>query len=285
MLANQLSTADLRLLARAFTRPVFGELSRGRVPGIVAKAANLVDASTCSVQDVLQLAYEQLHKAYRYEYVYKNEIASKIVFAKHSPRTASLVSEMRIGGSILDIAIFNGTSTAYEIKTEFDTLARLPEQIKDYLQVFDKVNVVTHPGGTQQVLNIVPSVVGVMVLGSRGQITVIRDPSSNAASTNPAATFRALRRQEYLNVLSKTHNWDGNVPAGQLYAEALKRFEEIPSLLAHELAVIELRGRTGGEEQVSFLHRLPSCLRALGLSEKLSGIAKNRLLNTMQVGF
>ncbi|GKT21078.1 sce7726 family protein [Acidovorax sp. SUPP3334] len=232
---------------------------------------------------VLQLAYERLHKDYRFEYIYKNEIASKIVFAKHSPRTASMVSELRTGSSILDVAVFNGTSTAYEIKTEYDSLARLPEQLKDYLQVFDLVNVVTHPDAAQQVMNIAPSSVGVMVLGKRGRLSVVRDASSNAASTNPAAIFRTLRRQEYLNVLSKTHQWRGEVPAGQLYAEALERFQELPPLLAHELAVSELRKRTATEELVSFLCRLPFCLRTLGLSENLSGVAKNRLLHTIQI--
>ncbi len=285
MLTMQLSNTELRLLARAFTRPVFSELGRGHVPEIVAQAAEVVKASSASIAHVLQVAYENLRAAYRFEYVYKNEIASKIVFAKYSPRTASLVSEMRTGDSILDVAIFNGTSTAYEIKTEYDTLARLPEQLKDYLQVFDRVNVVTHPDGVQQVLNVAPDVVGVMALGRRGQLSVVRSASPNAASTDPAAIFRILRRQEYLEVLAKTHQWNGEVPTGRLYAEALRRFQELPPELAHELAVLELRKRTGSKEQIAFLRSLPLCLRTLGLSENLSATAKNRLLSTIQNSF
>ncbi|MBD2222870.1 sce7726 family protein [Calothrix sp. FACHB-1219] len=284
MTTNPLSASELRQLMQAFTRPVFNEMGRGLVPKAVSRAAELVGAAGSPLGAALQLAYERLRKCYRAEYIYKNEIASKVVFAKHSPRTASLVSELRVGDCILDLAVFNGTSTAYEIKTQYDSLARLPEQLGEYLQVFDKVFVVTHLDGVAAALKSAPSAAGVMALNGRGSLTTVREASSNASRVDPVAVFRTLRQLEFLRILAKTHGWDGTgVPRGVLHAQALARFKELPPELAHELAVFELRKRTSAPELVEFLAQLPACLRTLGLSEPLSGVGKRRLLDLLTV--
>ena len=254
------------------------------MPKAVSRAAELVGAAGSPLGAALQLSYERLRKSYRAEYIYKNEIASKLVFAKHSPRTASLVSELRVGDCILDLAVFNGTSTAYEIKTQYDSLARLPEQLGEYLQVFDKVFVVTHRHGVEAALQSAPLQVGVMALNGRGSLTTVREASSNASSVDPVAVFRTLRQAEFLSILRKTHGWDGaGVPRGVLHSQALARFKELPSALAHENAVLELRKRTSAPELVQFLAQLPACLRTLGLSEPLSGVGKRRLLDLLTV--
>lgn len=48
------------------------------------------------------------------------------------------------GNSRVDIGIINGELHAYEIKSQADTLERLPRQAKIYNQIFDKLNIVTH---------------------------------------------------------------------------------------------------------------------------------------------
>jgi hypothetical protein len=55
------------------------------------------------------VAFDKLFRSYRTEYVYKAAIANKLLFGKHSPRTAAMQVELPIGRSIVDIAIFNGT--------------------------------------------------------------------------------------------------------------------------------------------------------------------------------
>ncbi len=276
------SLAELRQLMQAFTRPVFSEMGKGRLPKAVSHAARLMGVQNTSVGELLQLSYERLRKSYRAEYIYKNEIASKIVFARHSPRTASLVSELRVGDCILDLAVFNGTSTAYEIKTEYDSLARLPEQLAKYQEVFDKVFVVTHLEGVDAALQVAPAEVGVLALNRRGALTRFRDALPNASAIDHVALFRTLRQNEFLSILARTHAWDGSgVPRGLLHGLALERFKELPAWVAHAQAVSELRKRTGSTDLVDFLVQLPSCLRTLGLSEPLSGIGRSRLLDLL----
>jgi hypothetical protein len=284
MNTSTLSAGELRELMQSFTRPVFNEMGRGLVPRVASRAAQLLGERGTPLGHLLQLSYEQLRRSYRAEYVYKNEIASKVVFAKHSPRTASLVSELRVGDCILDLAVFNGTSTAYEIKTEYDSFVRLPQQLIEYGQVFDKVFVVTHSAGVDAALKIAPAQTGVIALNGRGSLTTVREASSNAANVDQVAVFRTLRQAEFLDILSQTHGWDGtNVPRGLIHAQALALFKELSPLEAHDKAVGELRKRTATPPLVEFLRQVPPCLRTLALSEPLSAIGRRRLLDLLAV--
>lgn len=65
--------------------------------------------------------YKILLKNYRNEYIYRSIIIKKILLGIHSLNTAHLINECRVGNSKADCVILNGTSTVYEIKTQFDT--------------------------------------------------------------------------------------------------------------------------------------------------------------------
>jgi hypothetical protein len=131
----------LRVLSRMFTRPVFAKLARtGNWESALYFLKQYNILRKCQGQllsDLFEASWEILRHSYRAEYVYKAEVANRIVFGRHSPRTASLQVEFPVSNSIVDVAVFNGTSTAYEIKTEYDSERRLSTQTRDYLKVFD----------------------------------------------------------------------------------------------------------------------------------------------------
>jgi len=52
---------------------------------------------------------------------------------------ATIFSEFRVGKSVADLAIFNGSSKVFEIKTEFDSDIRLEIQLKNYKKIFNEV--------------------------------------------------------------------------------------------------------------------------------------------------
>lgn len=70
--------------------------------------------------------------------------------------------EMNIGGSRIDICRINGSSYAYEIKTEYDTFDRLETQMQDYLRTFEKVYVVVPLGRVKDVKNLIPESCGII---------------------------------------------------------------------------------------------------------------------------
>jgi hypothetical protein len=96
-------------------------VARRGCPQDIAHQLRKLEGGTGKQQTVgerLDADLDELNRQYRCEYVYKAAIASRIVFGRHSPSTASLAIELNVAGSIVDCAVFNGTSTVYEIKTQ-----------------------------------------------------------------------------------------------------------------------------------------------------------------------
>lgn len=82
-------------------------------------------------------------KEYRTEYLYKNTILNKLLFAKHDYKNNSF-NELPIDKSKADFVMINGKGVVYEIKTELDNLDRIETQIQDYYKAFTEVVVVTY---------------------------------------------------------------------------------------------------------------------------------------------
>lgn len=281
---SQMHPRDLNAI---FSRPTFKSLGRGIVPIHVRKLVQDQTIAPLSGEVPLSAffdsAYQWLSRHYRSEYVYKNEIVSRIVFGRHSPRTTSFQTEFRVGKSIADALVFNGTSTVYEIKTELDGLTRLSTQLTDYLSAFDRVFVVTHDDGLQNTLAQVPDEVGVINLTRKGSLSEVKACRSNAQHVAPAAVFNTLRRAEYLAILKQLTGWNGDVPAGMLYAAARERFAELPPQVAHDAALDAWRSRTTTGSLPTFVGQLPLSLRTLGLAEPLSGIGQLRVLECLRL--
>lgn len=282
------ATERNRLLAKVFTRPSFASIAKtGGVAeafqslinyGVLSKASA---EKNPSLRDLFDEIWSQLQTRYRNEYVYKNEIANRIVFGKHSPRTASFLVELPIGRSIVDVAVFNGTSTAYEIKTEFDSPKRLETQTKDYLDVFDRVYVVTHQDKVEPIEKLLNPRVGLMVLSERGSLRTIREAVPNLANIRPEIVFNCLRRQEYLSAIQRIYKYTPDAPNGRIAEVCEELFAKISSEVAHSVFVAALKSRTTDQKMTSFVSSLPVSLRALGYATPLSPPQKARLLSLL----
>ena len=88
----------------------------------------------------------------------------KYYFIKHLKDQMNhiVAFEMNIGDSRIDICRINGSSYAYEIKTEYDTFDRLGSQMQDYLRTFEKVYVIVPIGRVNDVKNLIPESCGII---------------------------------------------------------------------------------------------------------------------------
>ena len=77
-----------------------------------------------------------------------------------------VVEELGIleGESRIDIAVVNGHLHGFEIKSEYDSLNRLPQQVSAYNRVFDKLTLVVSPKHLKASCRIVPPWWGVLVV-------------------------------------------------------------------------------------------------------------------------
>jgi len=87
----------------------------------------------------LKQIYRILAKFYPNEYVYKNEFIGKWLLHELGVANSVVFSEFRLGKAVADLAMFNGNSKVFEIKTLLDKETRLDNQLEQYDQLFNEV--------------------------------------------------------------------------------------------------------------------------------------------------
>ncbi len=210
--------------------------------------------------------YNLLFKNYRNEYIYKNVIANKILLGKHSLNTSQLLTEFRVGKSKADMVLLNGTTTVYEIKSQYDSFARLDTQIHSYFEIFDYINVITTPSQANKLISILPDKAGILVLTDRNTISTIREPKSNKENINPETLFNSLRKTEYLKVIKEYYGIIPDVPNTLIFSKCKKIFCEIPSVYVHDLTVKILKQRNDIKNLKKFIDKAPTALAAYAIS-------------------
>jgi hypothetical protein len=108
--------------------------------------------------------------------------------------------------SRVDVAVIDGCTHGYEIKSAQDSLDRLSGQIEIYRQALQKVTIVTAHKHLPKVLAIIPDWCGVIevVQGTRGGVRLqpIR-PARMNPETDPIMLAHLLWRPEVLDLLSR----------------------------------------------------------------------------------
>jgi len=128
------------------------------------------------------------------------------LLARHTddPETA-IIEELGIlhGACRIDLAVVNGVMHGYELKSDQDTLTRLPEQIQAFAAVFDYVTLVAGERHVSHAVEIIPDWWGVRSArfdSGRLSFCDLKLPMTNP-SPDPMSVVRLLWRQEALEVL------------------------------------------------------------------------------------
>ncbi len=131
----------------------------------------------------------------------------KLLSYHHRDPDTLVVDELglRHGASRVDIAVVNGYLHGFEIKSDADTLQRLPRQASDYNAVLDRVTLVIGERHVARTIDQAPDWWGIHVAtkGQRGAIHFqrIRRPRLNR-EVDPSAVAQLLWRTEVSSVLA-----------------------------------------------------------------------------------
>lgn len=132
----------------------------------------------------------------------------------HENGPIRIIEELGINhGSVrADMAAFNGIMHCYEIKSDKDTLLRLPAQIKAYNAVFDRVTVVVGLSHIFDAIDLIPDWWGITVAKHDPTDLVvfshIREAQSNEARDG-VSIARLLWRVEALSILEEMNEAEG----------------------------------------------------------------------------
>lgn len=133
--------------------------------------------------------------------------------AERHPASASVVDELAIkhGKFRVDVAVIADRLHGYEIKSDQDTLKRLPAQAKHFSLVFHRMTLVIGPELLASALSVVPRWWGI-VLVTEGEDGEARFAELRAAEENPKPNYRWVVRllwRDELTASLKAHGVRG----------------------------------------------------------------------------
>lgn len=277
------ATPEFAALSRMFSAAVVRELGRSGRSALFARLltqSGLASKmpSDATIGDIFDHAFSLLRSiGNRDEYVYRAAITQKILLGQHSLRTASMLSEARVGTCKADVVVLNGTATAYEIKSERDSLARLPNQVAAYGEVFAAVNVVTSPSHVAQVLRQAPEWVGILVLSAKYTLQIERPAVVDAARIDPLAALDFMRVEEAHQVLRALDLVPPNVPNTQMHGALREMFSCLDPAEIHSQMVTTLKATRSQSAASEFIKTVPMSLRAAILTVKMNGASERKL--------
>lgn len=222
------------------------------------------------LSSLFKKAYRLVSSNCTYEYVYKNTILNDIFLKYHDFSSAFYTTEFFCGQSKADIAIFNGFSSAYEIKTKFDNLEKLEKQILDYKKVFSKVNVVADERHIANIEKLTDNNVGILLLENAGHISEIRHAHVDFSYIDNSSLFDCLHKNEYKKIIYELVGKNFDFPNALEYSKYKQFFMEIPSDIALEKTIAQLRMRTLPLSRLCLLEKAPSCLYQVILDSNLT---------------
>lgn len=95
---------------------------------------------------------------------YPNEMSIKSNFINNvlfKEKNHVSIFELKAGKSRVDLCKINGISTAFEIKTDFDTIHRLHQQMTDYFEIFEKVYLICPESKVKKMEQYIPDNCGI----------------------------------------------------------------------------------------------------------------------------
>ncbi len=126
-----------------------------------------------------------------------------------------IVEELGVahGAARMDLALINGVLHGYELKSDQDTLDRLPEQMRFYNAVFDHVTLVVGKTHLHAAIQIIPDWWGIMVAKSEINDKRVSFFNIRPERDNPKQDYKSIAallwRDEALGLLEEIGQTEG----------------------------------------------------------------------------
>lgn len=271
--------------AKLFSSKRIAEIASGNFSYLLDIATIYSDSlkARFSAAEVINHAYSDISRRYRGEYFYKNTVAEKLLLGRHSVNTATVLPEFRVGRSKADCVVLNGSSTCYEIKSDFDNLDRLPEQLSFYRKIFEKTYVVVGQAHLEKVKKLCWSDIGILELTPRKNLRTIREAESTKDPVDVSVLMRSLRVDEYKEIVSRVSSVNIDYLNTEIFSICEEILKSSPSEDVRAAFCSTLKKSRRIEK--SFVLSLPRPLLMAGIGYKLRTEQKRNLVDNLNKTF
>ncbi|WP_024873548.1 sce7726 family protein [Tolumonas lignilytica] len=263
--------SDKYLISNLFSKATLELLTEN--DGHIQVANNILkhlDVNYRALFDAYNSIYKMMMTGYRNEYVFKNAIAEKIIKGRHKMANVSYFTEFRVRKVIADCVVVNGSTSAYEIKTEFDTYNRLQNQLSFYKNAFEKVYVVVPENDVKKLLIEISDDIGVLSLTKKYTLNVVREPTSNIDNLEHEIVFDCLNKNEIYNLTLKHFGFLPNVQPAFVRGECRKLFSQLPKSTINDEFRLALKSRHEILKHKESAYKIPSSLLSLLFTSNFS---------------
>lgn len=287
----KLSKAEAALFSRLFSAGVFRDLensSRSELLGRLLAASGLEKVAKADepLANVLDAAFRILRLSdVRGDYVFRTALIERILLGRHNLRTASALSEFRVAGSKADVVIINGTSTAYEIKSDRDSLARLPDQMQDYRKHFAQVVVVASECHLSVLEGMVPRDVGILSLSKKLTLRSVREPIARPELIDSVSLLNAIRVGEAKSVVKQICGEVPDVPNTSVRATLARAVQPVDPIELHDAVFRVLRESRSQAPLGDFIKSLPISMRSVALARNPSQPKQQHVKSALSTPF
>lgn len=215
-----------------------------------------------SIKDLLDYSFLHMENEYRNEYVYKVRLLSNFILKQYSLKDTIILNEFKIGNSIADMVLVNGTNKVFEIKTELDSPERLKTQLQDYYKGFSEVYIVTHHTLADKYEKILDKKIGLIVFEDNSQICVYREAQKKTNQLDNIAMMKSLRKKEFLKIIIDINGSLPQVTPVMLYRKCLELVSLYDSKKLQKLYHLTIKQRiTVDNSLLSEISDLPDYLK------------------------
>lgn len=173
---------------------------------------------------ILKKTYKILEKHYPNEYILKNEFLNQWLKKELGNENSIIFNELRIGKAIADLAMFNGISKVFEIKTILDKEYRLSHQLQEYKKIFNEVYIIIPKVHLSKYIDYDKSI-GVITYESNSKNFDLVQNSERNYDIDLDVLMEVLHTKEYLEI---SKNYYKDLPA----MNAFNQFDVCKSLIS-----------------------------------------------------
>jgi hypothetical protein len=225
----------------------------------------------------LKYIYKILETFYANEYVYKNELINKWLMDEVGSSDSVVFNEFRSGKAVADLAMFNGISKAFEIKTTLDKDTRLNSQVCEYQKLFNEVYLIVPESKVENYLKLYPDV-GIVVYQELGKEFRLAKSASNNRCIDVNALMGTLHTHEYISIVEQYYGSKPSFTDFNKFEVCKELIEEIPQKYLNDLFLTAMKRR----KIFNDFSKSEKQLNQLFLSLNLSHEKQHKLLDNLR---
>jgi len=231
-----------------------------------------------SYLDVLKSTYKVLEKNYPNEYILKNEFLNKWLKKELGNCDSIIFNEFRIGKAIADLAMFNGISKVFEIKTILDKEYRLSSQIQEYKKIFNEVYIIVPKIQLAKYFEYDESI-GIITYDSNSKYFELVKKAAYKDTIDYNVLMEVLHTKEYLKIVKKHFKEIPDMNAFNQFEICKKLFSDIPSQNLNQLFLDTMKERNVHN---FFFNKLNNELNQICLSLNLNKSQRDSLVSRLK---